>query len=1276
METAPSTQHPITNTPSPMHPPARLISALSLRLLFPLLALAFPGAEPARAGQRDITLLPSASHNGMTMQFLPNGNIVVLDPESAMPGPGPGSETLEGAGAVYLYDGSTLQPLGILTGGAAGDHVGFGGIVPLPHGGFLILSPLWGNGPAKNAGAVTWCAGTGPLPAAISPDNSLVGGSAEDRVGYYPVKVLGNGNYVVPNPLWDHGAAGNAGAVTFGNGETGVRGLVSPLNSLVGSSPEDGVGGTLSMGDTVVLANGNYVVNSPAWDHEGIRDAGAVTWCSGATGRTGVVSAANSLVGGTEDDRVGRGLDSNGVIPLDHGNYVVISPRWNNGTVDDAGAVTWCSGAQGRTGPVSTANSLTGTAFQDRVGGSEWSRPAIVRLGNGNYLVRSPEWGRRRGAVTWCSGSSGITGEVSAANSLVDTRPETTVTTGVGGGNYVVGSPYWHDSRGAVTWGSGTAGVSGEITAANSLVGDSPADNVGDYGVVVLGNGNYLVRSRTWGRGPGYFTQEGAVTWGSGTAGVTGEVSELNSVVGSHPGDGSTAFIVTAPPDGRYYLVVMPGWNEYRGAVTWGHGAAGTRGVVSPDISLVGSSPQDAVGNGGITVLANGHYVVNSTQWGNRAGAVTWGGAEKGVSGPVSSANSLTGRPSPNPFEWPYGSLVTPLANGNYVVCNPKWYNESLESVGAVTWCSGAEGRTGAVSAGNSLLGTRSQEGLGSGGITALATGGFTVCTPWWGNAQGAVTWCGGTAEITGTVSPENSLVGTDFYDLVGENGVTALPNGNYLVKSPNWQGARGAVTLGHGAQGTMGPVTLTNSLTGAQAADRVGADVLGKPGITLLANGNYVVQSPWWNGGRGAVTWGSGIAGMRGEVSMDNSLTGLDIPGSNAVRIVTFSDGNYLVDGTTAPSFLKQLIPGDGWSGTRGTVTDAVSIVFPAGTDLQPGTWFTYDDKSGSRLLVGNTVTGRLSFFGTVPEMAVRAGTWTGTGAGTAPVPHGQTVPETGNGTDFGEAAAERDSVERVFTILNTGMEPLHLTGTPLVTLEGPDAADFTVSVSALPASGTVAAAGGAAEFSITFKPSASGLRKAVVRIPNDDRDESDYQFAIQGMGVEPDGGGDTVFAAWRAQYFGNAAAGTGHLGDFDSDGVVNLLEFAFGTHPTGGRSVDGGAGGGGVNSGPDALRYSGSLTEGGGTLISTGQPVLARLEDGAFTALFIRRKDQAQAGLDYTPQFTPDPAAAAWTAITATPKVLAEDGVYEVVSVPFPFPAPAAVAAGFFRVRVSGGY
>ena len=56
----------------------------------------------------------------------------------------------------------------------------------------------------------------------------------------------------------------------------------------------------------VVLANGNYVVRSPYWDNGAAADAGAVTWGDGTSGVTGAVSAANSLVGSRPVIRLAR----------------------------------------------------------------------------------------------------------------------------------------------------------------------------------------------------------------------------------------------------------------------------------------------------------------------------------------------------------------------------------------------------------------------------------------------------------------------------------------------------------------------------------------------------------------------------------------------------------------------------------------------------------------------------------------------------------------------------------------------------------------------------------------------------------------------------------------------------------------------------------------------------------------------------------------------------------------------------------------------------------
>jgi hypothetical protein len=125
-----------------------------------------------------------------------------------------------------------------------------------------------------------------------------------------------------------------------------------------------------------------------------------------------------------------------------------------------------------------------------------------------------------------------------------------------------------------------------------------------------------------------------------------------------------------------------------------------------------------------------------------------------------------------------------------------------------------------------------------------------------------------------GAVSEANSLVGGSPGDMVGAGGsVAALSNGNYAVLIPTWNGGRGAATWGDGSTGTRGVVLAANSLVGSDPGDRVGF------GGTLLSNGNYVIRSPFWDGNRGAFTWVSGTTGQTadgsGSGSPQNSLVG-----------------------------------------------------------------------------------------------------------------------------------------------------------------------------------------------------------------------------------------------------------------------------------------------------------------------------------------------------------------------------------------------------------------
>jgi hypothetical protein len=130
-----------------------------------------------------------------------------------------------------------------------------------------------------------------------------------------------------------------------------------------------------------------------------------------------------------------------------------------------------------------------------------------------------------------------------------------------------------------------------------------------------------------------------------------------------------------------------------------------------------------------------------------------------------------------------------------------------------------------------------------------------------------------------------------------------------------------------------------------------------------------------------------------------------------------------------------------------------------------------------------------------------------------------------------------------------------------------------------------------------------------------------------------------------WRAQVFGNTAGAglEGNDSDFDSDSVNNLVEFAFGTDPKSGTT------------GIPELTYQGTLA-GNGTALQRGQPIM-KIEPVPnsvdFRVLFVRKKNYLAAGLTYTPLFSTD--LNTWVPSTDTPTVLADDGTYQVVSVPY---------------------
>jgi hypothetical protein len=297
-------------------------------------------------------------------------------------------------GAVTVASGTTglsgvVSPSNSLVGSTADDQIGVR-IIALPNGSFAMSSPLWDNGPAVNAGAVTWGSGSVGATGVLTASNSLVGSTTADSVGSGGIVELSNGNYVVSSPSWDAVSAADVGALTFGLGSTGVVGTVSPANSLVGTRTEDRIGSS----GVVAIAGGNYVAISPRWDADGVTDAGAITLASGVSGATGPVSATNSIVGGSAQD-----FFLVDVFAYDNGNFVLRSTTWDNGGQPDAGATTLGLANGSVVGPITSTHSvlgnLPGSGIQTKIAYDERRNQLVVGNASSNRIVL-----HRTGAAT------------------------------------------------------------------------------------------------------------------------------------------------------------------------------------------------------------------------------------------------------------------------------------------------------------------------------------------------------------------------------------------------------------------------------------------------------------------------------------------------------------------------------------------------------------------------------------------------------------------------------------------------------------------------------------------------------------------------------------------------------------------------------------------------------------------------------------------------------------------------------------------------------------
>ncbi|MBP7624999.1 MAG: hypothetical protein KA763_13610, partial [Xanthomonadales bacterium] len=453
------------------------------------------------------------------------------------------------------------------------------GVVALDKGHYVVSSAGWANASATAAGAATWCNGNTGRVGVVGTGNSLVGSATDDRVGE-AILTLSNGHYVVRSVLWSNAGQTSAGAMTWGDANGGTIGIVGPSNSIVGTTQDERVGEIF-----LTLSNGNYLVATRNWDNGVVIDAGAVRWGNGNGGSVGAISPGNAIVGTSAGD-----FTQPSFIEVGNGNYLVLTPSWNNGAATDAGAATWGDGSIGSSGPIGAGVSLVGVRTGDNVGFG------AARLANGHYVVRSPNLDSATladiGAVTWGNGATGSSGIVSATNSLIGVRVGDMVgssITALANGHYLVSSTSLDSASatnvGAVTWGDGNVGTIGQVTAGNSLTGTKINDAVGNV-VRALPEGRALIGSSSWDNVAQANT--GAYTVLDGIGPIAGfAVSAANSFIGSAADNniGTIPQIVAA--DGRV-ITVAGNWDS--GVAPLNVGAACMLDTNLPLIGMVNAS--------------------------------------------------------------------------------------------------------------------------------------------------------------------------------------------------------------------------------------------------------------------------------------------------------------------------------------------------------------------------------------------------------------------------------------------------------------------------------------------------------------------------------------------------------------------------------------------------------------------------------------------------------------------------------------------------------------
>ncbi len=224
-----------------------------------------------------------------------------------------------------------------------------------------------------------------------------------------------------------------------------------------------------------------------------------------------------------------------------------------------------------------------------------------------------------------------------------------------------------------------------------------------------------------------------------------------------------------------------------------------------------------------------------------------------------------------------------------------------------------------------------------------------------------------------------------------------------------------------------------------------------------------------------------------------------------------------------TSPNKAFKIISLDAWVGTSTTAFSSGSVtftgtVFGGGSDVVSNQTITATNNTGTGWQQNVTFTGSILGNAILTSLKVTTGgtlkacdidNFNFLVVDTSPIINvvdasnnaitNGGAAATGNNTDFGGACVSAGTVSKTYTIKNTGLTNLTLSGSPLAVLGGADAGQFSITTQpTTPISATT----GTTTFTVQFDPSSAGVKNATITLTNNDGSNSPYIINIKGTG------------------------------------------------------------------------------------------------------------------------------------------------------------------------------